>query len=106
MKVYTKETFEYVPEWQGNREEKPEDQVKVTFKFLSGKDVIDSLDDKGMPSVEKQWYIICQSVTNLTVNDIEVTPNGIYNIDSLAELYLELTTAFKHESNVSKKKFK
>jgi hypothetical protein len=29
MKVYLKETFEYVPTWQGNDKVKPEDQIKV-----------------------------------------------------------------------------
>jgi hypothetical protein len=106
MKVYTKETFEYVPEWEGNKDEKPEDQIKVTFKFLSAKDLIDTLDDRGIPSVEKQWPIICKEITNLEVNDIKITPDGVYNLDSLAGLYTELITAYKLETNISKKKFK
>jgi hypothetical protein len=47
-------------------------------------------------------------VENLVVDidgkEIIVTPEGLYNIKSLYDLYVECYTAYKLESNVSKKK--
>ena len=107
MKVYLKSGFTYIPEWQGNREEKPEDQIKIHFKFLSANDLTETLAD-GKADVAKEWLFICDKIENLTVDidgaEIVVTPDGLYNIKSLYELYIECRLAFKAESNVSKKK--
>jgi hypothetical protein len=104
MKVSIKEGFIYTPFWNNNKEAKKKDQITVEFQFLRGCDIAEICDDTGKVDLKKDWLQICKSVNNLKVNNIDVTPEGVYEIQGLASLYLELKNAYKNESEIDKKK--
>lgn len=97
MEVFLKEGFTYIPDWNGNKEQKPKDQIKINFTFMSGKDLANTVVD-GKFNSEAEWMIICESIENLTVNigkeKIVVDPEGLYNIKSLYALWFECNTAY------------
>ena len=104
MKVYLSDGFDYIPIWNDNRKEKGEDQIKIHFKFLSGEDYTEIIDDKGEASRSKEWSKICDKVMNFQINDKDVTPEQIYSMPGLADLYVELKLAYKKETVIDKKK--
>ena len=106
MKLKIKETFEYIPKWNGNKEVDKKDQIKIVFKFFSGEDFTNVIDSEGKTDKLKEWITMCKSVINLEVNDVKITPEGIYNMSGLMDLYVELKLAYRDETIIDKKKLK
>ena len=65
MKIFIKEEFEYIPTYQGNREEKEADQVKVTLHFPSASEAY-GVYVNGTLDAKKEWLLICKDVVILT----------------------------------------
>ena len=104
MKVILKEGFTFTPEWNGNKKKEKKDQITVDFEFLSGANISEAYNDDGKLDRLKDWLLICKKVNNLDVNGVPVTPEGLYTIKGLAELYLEVRTAYRCETVIDKKK--
>jgi len=104
MKVILREGFDFIPEWNDNKKQKPEEQIKVHFKFLSGADLVETIDSDGKIDQAKEWDLVCTGIDNLDINGILVTPEGIRTIKGLSPLFVELKLAYKEESAFDKKK--
>ncbi len=104
MNISLKEGFTFTPTWNGNDKEKKEDQIKVKFKFLSGSDLYECLDDEGKSNKKAEWSKICTGVENLEIDGTKAKPEDIININGLASLYSECYLAYTKRTAVSKKK--
>ncbi len=108
MKVILKEGFTYIPKWNDNDKEKPEDQIIVEFQFMTGLEAMDLfkiVGDKAERDSLLEWELICKSVTNLKDgNGKDIHKMKIPQHRGLAGLYSECLTAFRLESEVDKKK--
>ena len=104
MRVIIKEGFDYIPMWNNNKKAKKAEQIVVHFKFLSGANFSDLIDENGKTDKKAEWLTTCESVENLFINDVEVNPEGIYTIPGLMDLYIELRLAYNRETTVDKKK--
>ncbi|MBW1853112.1 MAG: hypothetical protein JRJ00_00265 [Deltaproteobacteria bacterium] len=104
MNVILKEGFTYTPKWNGNKKREKEDQITVEFEFLAGSDFSLALDEENKFNYLKNWLLSCKKVNNLSVNDSAVTPEGIFSIKGLAELFSECRNAYDKETAVCKKK--
>lgn len=104
MKVILKEGFIYTPNWNDNKKEKKEDQIRIHFKFLSGEDFSNAITAEGKIDLLQDWLIICTKIENLLINEIEITPEGLYKQSGLADLYLEAKGAYRNETVIDKKK--
>lgn len=104
MIVSLKDTFEFIPKFNGNDKEPPESQIVVTMKFQSGVDAIEC-NIGGKVDKHKEWMSVCEKIVNLKDqdgNDIdksEVSRNG-----NLTTLYIECITEYLKATKVDKKK--
>lgn len=104
MKVIIADGFDYIPIWRGNRKVDKKDQIKVHFTFLSGETFASTIDDNGKVDKLKEWLSMCDKIENLNINKIDVTPEGVYNIPGLMDLFIELKLAYNKETIIDKKK--
>ncbi len=104
MNVILKDGFTYTPEWNGNKKKKEEEQISIEFDFLAGSDLSLALDEENKFDYLKNWLLSCKKVNNLSVNGIAVTPEGLFTIKGLVDLFSECRNAYSAETAVSKKK--
>lgn len=123
MKIIARSGMEYVPEWNGNRKEKPDSQVVVEWNYLSGseREAIFGLEpirfnaDGEMP--EEFTFRIdtmglmkksIKTIRNLTIQDGEKEREAIIedicNMPELGGLYKELHDLFMEENRTPNKK--
>lgn len=105
MRVCLREGFEYIPNWMNNKNEKPEDQIKVKFRFLSGADLQSCFNKDGSVNKLEEFKRIIASVDNLEDEEGKaITAEDIHERDGLYDLCLELWAAYGAEASVDKKK--
>lgn len=119
MKVDLSDTFDYIPEWNGNRDLPEDEQIVAHFKILSGAEwsrlLADPkytvIDDSGNVNVsrnakyfEADFAAICRSIDNIEGLDPENAPLVVANNGKLRPLYLELKRAYLEHTEVLPKK--
>jgi hypothetical protein len=104
LKVSLRDSFEYIPVWNDNKELPDKEQIKVKMHFLTGMDLSECVDSIGKVDKLKEWGLICETVDNLYDGDDPATPEDIATKGGFAELYIELKLAYKNETAIDKKK--
>ena len=106
MKVYIKKGFVYTPEWNGNKDQPEEEQIRVHFAFMSGlviEALMTSSKDGSLKSVEAkdEWLMKCVKIENLELdNGKPATPLDIIDEATLLPLWLECKLAYDKEGTM------
>jgi hypothetical protein len=95
MKLNLKTKGTYIPAWNGNRELEEKEQITVEFRYLTLVDR-EGLTDKNanfMTLAKKLWDKNVVSVKGIDLEvdekDKKFTPDMIYDLPELNELFLE-----------------
>ena len=99
MKIDIADGFEYIPEYNGNRELPEKEQIKIHFTYLSVADYTELLRS-GKIDKKEEWLKICEKVDNLEVNEKKYTAEDLYKKKGLALLYGECYEAFKAKKEI------
>ena len=74
-----------------------EEQINQMIEMLEKEEI--EITDK-----LKEWVLTCESISNLEINDKKVTPEDIYSLAGLMDLFVELKLAYRNETVIDKKK--
>ena len=106
MKVIVKKGFEFIPEFNGNKDLEEKEQIKLHFKFLSGLDFENLIEEHGTKyTVEHQFIKTCHKIDNLIIEEDgkerEADAKDIINEPAFFPLYVEAKTAYLNSAVVS-----
>lgn len=96
MKLNLKLKDIYIPDWKGNKDLPEDEQIKITFRYitLADREVLSDKNASLMDITKKVWDKNVEKIEGLemTVDDksVEFIPSMIYELPDLNELF-ELT---------------
>jgi len=115
LKITLRRSTVYIPDWNGNKKLKKEDQIKVHYNYLTTEQRNDFIVSGGKLSVAKVgkevFLAAVTKIENLTAEidgeEVEITKENIFDVPDLHDLYMDVTVEIISSSSLdstSKKK--
>jgi len=105
MKVIVRKGFTFIPEYMDNKKAEKKDQVKITFKFLTGADFEEIMAESGADyTMEDQFLKQCEKVEGLIIvedgKERDAEPKDLMNYAAFFPIYVEAKSAYMKEAVV------